>query len=660
MSVAGQANSNGGNIEVIRELTDHWLVDEASRKLRGWEWYYLRSVCESNQQVFKMPYPLGSDWSSDDQFLAVAQGDGSVLVVDSDTGETLLTYSPDEDANRATDVAWHPTKSLVATAYQNGRIRLWNPENGNTVTTLDKELGRATDIYWSPDGKWLTWGSRHGAWVWNPFDEPAPFQLKTDINLVNSLQWSPNSRCLFVGNEWMNKGSIWDILTREKLREVDGRFVIWTQGGHEITHWLTTERTGNINVWDASTEVVSVRLVGHRSQIRSIDYGDENGCLVTGSQDNTIRVWDFLSGELEKVLHGHTRELRFVSLSNGQHRIASTGGDDTLRFWNLTDNVSVAGREKFGWSRTVCWHPSSKFLYSANPDTYGLLWNVANYEIIDRLNGITKKHHTAAWNSDGSRLVTCGVYGIVEIWDTSCLNELSAARLDSISTADILPLDSWDLETQILDVSWSPDGKRLAITDVDGKLRIWKIADGHHEPDFETTLGVNLHCAEWSGDSKYLVTGDQFGTLTIFDATSYAKTGDLKHSDESMLNSVISISFGQDDKTIAVAGRSNIVQIWDIEQQLVVQELIGHQGSVWCVDWSPDGKRVATCGRDGTVKVWDPRSGKLALTLTDIRSTGEIWSVAWDPSGRRLSAGCGGSTVLFWDASLALDGNHSE
>ena len=124
-------------------------------------------------------------------------------------------------------------------------------------------------------------------------------------------------------------------------------------------------------------------------------------------------------------------------------------------------------------------------------------------------------------------------------------------------------------------------------------------------------------------------------------------------------DSVKSVSFSPDGKTLATASDDNTARIWDLQgNQLAL--FSGHQDSVKSVSFSPDGKTLATASHDKTVRVWDLQGNQLALFSGHQDS---VNSVSFSPDGKTLATVSKDKTVRIWDLQgnqLALFSGHQD
>ena len=104
----------------------------------------------------------------------------------------------------ATAVAFSPDGKLLATAYGDGYVRLWNPATQQAVgSPLPADTSPGGFVYgvaFSPDGKLLATAGVHGiVRLWNPATQQAvgaPIPAGTDVEGVSSMAFSPDGKLL--------------------------------------------------------------------------------------------------------------------------------------------------------------------------------------------------------------------------------------------------------------------------------------------------------------------------------------------------------------------------------------------------------------------------------------------------------------------------------
>jgi len=164
----------------------------------------------------------------------------------------------------------------------------------------------------------------------------------------------------------------------------------------------------------------------------------------------------------------------------------------------------------------------------------------------------------------------------------------------------------------VCSVTFSPDGKTLAVAEYPGVIRLWQVAEGRERLTIKAPAWTPGTVA-FSPDGNWLAAGLWTGS----------KDG--------------------------VSPPGNDVAIWDAATGKLELRLTGHTDGVHAVAFSPDGKLLVSGGSDGVAKVWDTTSGRERATLgfpSLTKRLGEVtpaWveTVAFSPDGRTFVTSAG-------------------
>lgn len=206
----------------------------------------------------------------------------------------------------------------------------------------------------------------------------------------------------------------------------------------------------------------------------------------------------------------------------------------------------------------------------------------------------------------------------LNLLDWSCQNTVAIALQNEVflwngSDGSISQLKCTDPGTLVTSVSWSQDGKHLAVgTDDNGTVQIW---DSARAQRVRLLKGHQARVGALAWNTAYLASGS-------FDS-----------------------SIHQHD-----------VRIRDHQ----VSSLEAHQGEVCGLKWSPNGEQLASGGNDNLLHIWDARGGLAAPTLQHTLNshTAAVKAIAWAPFQRNLLASGGGTGdrhIRFWNTSTGSE-----
>jgi len=229
----------------------------------------------------------------------------------------------------------------------------------------------------------------------------------------------------------------------------------------------------------------------------------------------------------------------------------------------------------------------------------------------------------------------------------------------------------------VTDVTYSPDGQRIVLAQLNGTLQIRK-PDGtivatlqsnqgrawgvDFSPDGSqwVSAGLTDEIKLWTPDGKLIRTlkahqGGSWRAVFSPDGSMIASCGfdqtvKLWTRDGKLLGSfpydalVFAGAFSPDGQTLAVGGADNKIRLWRLDGTLL-KTLTGHRSTVSSIAYSPDGTMFVSSSEDGTVKMWQA-DGTLLQTLTDHADA--TLDVAFSPDGQTFASSSRDNTIKLW------------
>lgn len=320
------------------------------------------AILERRESVALDDYVVDISWSPDARRVAVAGGEGKVILLSHD-GSSLTAKIAGEHGMGAIAVAWQPRGAQFVSSGQDSRVVLYDAD-GRRLAEQRPSMSWSTALAWSPDGQRLATAAGKQITLWSGalVREHALAPLSST---VVALGWDKPGRDLGAA---INGGLV---VHRIEPPRFQVRHYKWAAPCLAVAfspngrHLATGTQDGSVHFWHLSTGRDS-QMRGYPNKVDQVVWSGDSRYLATAADDQVV-LWDFggkgPEGTRPLQLRGHTDRIECLAYQpNGNHLV--TGGRDwRVSLW-LPGKSSIALDAQLTDSEPAClrWSPDGRFV----------------------------------------------------------------------------------------------------------------------------------------------------------------------------------------------------------------------------------------------------------------------------------------------------------
>lgn len=657
--------------------------------------------------------------SSNCKVIATGGEDNLIKLLDLDTGKELRVLK--SHLKQVYSVSFSPDGQYLASGSWDKSIKLWKVSSGELLATNNNHESQVNSVCFSLDGKTIVSGASQGnICLWNPFKANI-FDFSGHLNEVTDI--AINKIGDLIASVCLDKTiKIWDARSGQIIRTLKGhdepvRVLVFSHDGEKLASG-GEDRT--VLIWDVKTGKIINKIRRFEGSVLKIEFSSDDKTISIVSDPGNIDLFD--SVNCEKIWGKNDSEFSFshieisfsldgskiLVLAKNQIYLYDCAKGELLKKMRKKDKSSPTGTSTEGIIDPIgpifsklCFIDANSFFLVESLDEFGFsceIWNIQTTKVTKTYGFSELKFLCFSLNAksffatseadrnvffqieletgkiiktfnehkapvtkafvarDGDLIVSYSADTTIRVWEV-----LSASQLIAISVQNEF----------VKTLNISPDGKKVAITDQFGKLKIYDVDKKAIDLELHSDKSLVENSIFFSLDGKNITGGTSDGELLVWDTTT-GKIMDRVNSGFKALKTLFCDD--GEKKIIGVNATTGGLELLNLPSRKIIRLEVGNElegknelgpGNQIHLDLfyiSPDGKKVLGCKTNGEILVWDVLTGDLIGKM--VGHTKQISAVSFCDGGLRVATGSFDKLIIIWDLaackSILKINNHDD
>ena len=486
------------------------------------------------------------------------------------------------------DLALHPSGEYLASASEDGSVRIWNLKNFSAEFSLLEAKKAVTAVVFTPDGRLIAGGKDRFVRIYDIAKKVVIGELQ--CSPVTCLAVDSEGKILLIGTT--TNIEVVDLTTFQKTHELFGHtlpvqyldFSPASKPKHPLL--LSCSIDESVKMWDALTFEIINEIKPHSGAVMAVAFSPTGTQFCTGSYDRSIAIFDVNSPKATKRFRGPELAVNDIAWSPDGNLIAYVSADGSLRIISLVEDKMILNLERNDQAITAIVHSQDQSSIYLGLEDGNVLHVTLEGDLLRKSGPL----HDGAitWLDQtiiGERtvLVTSGTDKLVRLWNPDDWSMISEARGHKGTVRKFLIL---------------PEKRTLFSCSVDGSVN-------------QYNLGANFGGEpEHQGDNN---SGGKVPEQTPIDSPTVLP---LLTSLKLWKHSVNTIAISHDKRFLAVGSNDATITLIDTSSLVSKMSIKGHKNHVMSVLFSLEDKRIYSGGRNGDLIIFDAMSGAILDTLS--------------------------------------------